>query len=387
MMSVRELADPPAGAPSAGLLEIDLDAVRTNYRLLRDRLAGAACGGVVKADAYGLGAARVAPALAAEGCRHFFVAHLDEALALLPHLPTGGTVYVLNGLTRDATGEAARLSAAGTPLVPVLNSTDQLAAWRREAARAGRVLPAVLQIDTGMSRLGLAPAEAEAAAGDAAAFAGLDVHFVMSHLACADEPRHPASAAQLANFRKARAAFAGHPALGRARWCLANSSGIFLGADYHCDLVRPGAALYGVNPQPGGDNPMRGVVRLFARIIQTRSVPAGSHVGYGFTFEAARPTRVATLSVGYADGWLRSLSGRGAAWLGEHRLPILGRVSMDSVCVDASDVPEGLAETDAAVELIGLHQTVDDVAEAAGTIGYEILTSLGSRYRRIYTGG
>lgn len=387
MMSSREQLQPAAGVPSAGLLEIDLAAVRANYRLLRDRLAGAACGGVVKADAYGLGAAQVLPALAAEGCRHFFVAHLDEALALLPHLSPDATIYVLNGLTRDAAAEAARHAGAGRAVVPVLNSVAQLAAWREQAAALDRPLPAVLQVDTGMSRLGLAPVEVAEAAGDPDAFAGLAMHFVMSHLACADEPHHPASAAQLGNFRAARALLSGHPAFAGAQWCLANSSGIFLGADYHCDLVRPGAALYGINPCPGKANPMHGVVKLFARIIQTRSIPAGAHVGYGYTFEAARPTRVATLSVGYADGWLRSIGGRGAAWLGEHRLPILGRVSMDSICVDASNVPDALLEADSVVELIGVHQTVDDIAEAAGTIGYEILTSLGNRYRRIYTGG
>ncbi len=387
MISFSELADASPGTPSAGLLEIDLDAVRANYRLLRGLVGNAVCGGVVKADSYGLGADRVVPALAREGCRHFFVAHADEALALLPCLPNGGILYVLNGLTGDAVPEIARRLAEGAPVVPVLNSLGHVIVWREAAARLGRVLPAVLQIDTGMSRLGLAPVDVAAVAGDGAAFAGLDIRFVMSHLACADEPLHPASAAQLGAFNAARDVLARHGAFAGARWSLANSSGIFLGAGYHFDLVRPGAALYGLNPQPGGDNPMRAVVRLRARIIQTRSIPAGSHVGYGYTFESTGAARVATLSVGYADGWPRSLSGRGAAWLGDHRLPILGRVSMDSVVVDVSHVPAGLAVADAPVELIGGHQTVDDVAEAAGTIGYEILTSLGRRYRRVYIGG
>lgn len=387
MTSLSELADAPPGMPSAGLLEIDLDAVRANYRLLRGRIGNAVCGGVVKADSYGLGASRVVPALAREGCRHFFVAHADEALALLPHLPDGGTLYVLNGLVGDAVPEIARLAAEGAPVVPVLNSLDHVIAWRAAAARRGRVLPAVLQIDTGMSRLGLAPAEVAAVADDGTAFAGLDIRFVMSHLACADEPLHPASAAQLAAFQAAREVLARHAAFAGARWCLANSSGIFLGAGYHFDLVRPGAALYGLNPQPGGDNPMRAVVRLHARIIQARSIPAGSHVGYGYTFASAGAARVATLSVGYADGWPRSLSGKGAVWLGDQRLPILGRVSMDSIVVDVSHVSEGRAVADAPIELIGGHQSVDDVADAAGTIGYEILTSLGRRYRRVYTGG
>lgn len=387
MVSSRELAVFSSAAPSAGLLVIDLDAVRFNYRLLRGLLQGAACGGVVKADAYGLGAAKVAPVLAAEGCRHFFVAHLDEALALLPHLPDDATTYVLNGLTRNGTDEAACLVVAGKAVAPVLNSVDQLAVWRGKAAQSGRVLPAAVQVDTGMSRLGLPPEDIKAVAADADAFIGLDVHFVMSHLACADEPRNPASTGQLANFRTARAALGQHPALARSRSCFANSSGIFLGADYHFDLVRPGAALYGINPLPGRDNPLRGVASLFGRIIQTRWIPAGTHVGYGYTAMAARPTRVATLSVGYADGWLRSLSGKGAVWLGDDRLPILGRVSMDSICVDATDIAEERLAPDTPVELIGIHQDVDDVADAASTIGYEVLTSLGSRYRREYLGG
>ncbi|MGI6245143.1 MAG: alanine racemase [Pseudochelatococcus sp.] len=381
MTSSEHLNDRSSASASAGVLDVDLSAIRANYRLLQARLAGARCAGVVKADAYGLGAAYVAPVLHAEGCRDFFVAHLDEALTLRPLLPADSTLYVLNGLAGDAVRECA-LSG----VVPVLNSADQLAAWRAEAGRLGRVLPAVVQIDTGMSRLGLAPRDVEALARDGLAFAGLDIRFLMSHLACADEPAHPANAEQLAAFRAGHAALAAHPAFARAGRCLANSSGIFLGRDYHFDMARPGAALYGINPQPGSGNPMQAVVRLSARVIQTRAIPQGAHVGYGYTFEAPTPARVATLAVGYADGWLRSLSGRGAAWLDGHRLPILGRVSMDSVCVDISALPEGLVGTDTRVELIGDRQGVDDVATAAGTIGYEILTSLGHRYRRIYRG-
>ncbi|MFC0219256.1 alanine racemase [Pseudochelatococcus lubricantis] len=367
--------------PSAGLLEIDLAAIRSNYRLLQARLGQTQCAGVVKADAYGLGASRVAPELHAEGCRHFFVAHFDEALALRPVLPDDSTLYVLNGLTRDAVGACAQAA-----VVPVLNSADHLAAWRAEAARLGRILPAVVQIDTGMSRLGLAPAEVRTLAQNARSFEGLDILFVMSHLACADEPARAANAEQLANFRAGHDVLASHSAFARARRCLANSSGIFLGRDYHFDMARPGAALYGINPLPGRPNPMRPVVRLHARVIQTRAIPRGVHVGYGYTFEAPAPVRVATLSVGYADGWLRSLGGRGTVYLDGHRLPILGRVSMDSISVDISSLPEGAVGTDARVELIGGHQSVDQVADAAGTIGYEILTSLGHRYRRIYSG-
>lgn len=382
MTSFSEISSQPLEPPSSGFLEIDLGAIRANYRLLQNRLGNARAGGVVKANAYGLGAGHVAKALALEGCRKFFVAHIDEAYALHTVLPADATLYVLNGLTREAVRTCAQSS-----VVPVLNSSEQLANWREEAQRLGRILPAVLQIDTGMSRLGLPPGEVAALANDVNAFMGIDIHFIMSHLACADEPSHPANNEQLVNFNEARALLQLHPALTRAQWSFANSSGIFLGSDYHFDIARPGAALYGVNPQPEDDNPMRGVVRLYARVIQTRCILADSHVGYGYSYAASAPTRVATLSVGYADGWLRSQSGRGCCWYDGYKLPILGRVSMDSMSVNISNTPEGLIQAGTPIELIGAHQTVDDVAIAAGTIGYEILTSLGHRYHRIYKDG
>ncbi|MFT0892364.1 alanine racemase [Pseudochelatococcus sp. G4_1912] len=382
MTSFSEIAGQPMETPSSGLLEIDLGAIRANYRLLQSRLAGARCGGVVKADAYGLGALHVAPALLAEGCRDFFVAHIDEAFALQPVLPPDATLYVLNGITREAVRACAQAA-----IVPVLNSCDQVNAWREEAQRLARPLPAVLQIDTGMSRLGLTPAEVAELVGDVGAFVGLDVRFIMSHLACADEPSHPANSEQLANFEQTRTLMLKHPALARAGYSFANSAGIFLGADYHFDIVRPGVALYGVNSQPDSKNPMHSVVRLFTRVVQTREIMADAHIGYGYSFTASGPTRVATLAVGYADGWLRSQSGRGSGWCEGYQLPILGRVSMDSMSVDISAVPDGLIHSGTPIELIGPHQTVDDVAIAAHTIGYEILTSLGHRYQRVYKDG
>lgn len=222
MTSFSEIAELPLESPSSGLLEIDLGAIRANYRLLQKRLVGARAGGVVKANAYGLGALHVLPALAAEGCREFFVAHIDEAFALQSVLPADATLYVLNGITQEAVRACAQ-----TTIVPVLNSTEQLTDWREEAHRLGRVLPAVLQIDTGMSRLGLPPGEVTALAHDIDAFSGLDIHFVMSHLACADEPTHPANREQLANFNDARTRLQTHPALKQTCWSFANSSGIF----------------------------------------------------------------------------------------------------------------------------------------------------------------
>lgn len=359
-------------ARAGAILTVDLSAVRDNYRHLRDRLNGGACAAVVKADAYGLGAARVAVALAAEGCATFFVAHAGEGLALRGVLGDRPEIYVLNGFAPGSESEGA---AAG--LSAVVNSVEQLVGWRAAAAAAGRSLPAAIQVDSGMARLGMPPADFEALAGRADAFGGLDVRLVMSHLACADEPDHPANAAQLAAFLALRSLMPGVPA------SLANSSGIFLGSDYHFDLARPGAALYGINPQPGRGNPMRQPVRLSAKVIQTRELIAGAGVGYGHAYRTTGPFRAATISLGYADGWPRRLSDAGA-WFEGVRLPFAGRVSMDSIILDASALPPGRPAPGDLVELIGPAQTVDDIAALSGTIGYEILTGLGGRFHRDY---
>ena len=370
--SVQPLPEPDA---AGAVLTIDLTALCDNYRLLAGRLADAACAAVVKADAYGLGAARVAASLARIGCRQFFVAHLSEGLALRDLLPAEAEIFVLNGLMPGA--EPACLDAG---LTPVLNSLAQVDAWTGFARERGRALPAILQIDSGMARLGLAPAEIDELARDPARLDGVALRAVMSHLACADEPDHPANRAQLAAFEAQRRRLPPAPA------SFANSSGIFLGPDYHFDLARPGAALYGVAPVPGRPNPMRAVVRLDARVIQTRTIAAGDAVGYGHVFRATAPTRLATLAVGYADGWLRSAGRAGQAFVGDQAVPIAGRVSMDSLILDISALPEAMLQRGDLVELIGPHQSIDQVAEAAGTIGYEILTSLGGRYARRYIG-
>jgi len=364
------LGDPGA---AGAVLTIDLAAIVANYRFLWDRLAGADCAAVVKADAYGLGAARVAAALFQAGCRHFFVAHLQEGIDLRAAVPADAEIFVLNGLMPGA--EALCLDAG---LTPVLNSLAQVDGWTGLSRRIGRALPAILQVDSGMARLGLSPAEVDRLALEPARLGGIDLKAVMSHLACADEPDHPANRAQLAQFEAQRRRLPPAPA------SFANSSGIFLGADYHFDLARPGAALYGVAPVPGAANPMRAVVRLDARVIQTREIAAGDAVGYGYAFTAGGPTRIATLSVGYADGWLRSVGRAGMAYVGDRAVPIAGRVSMDSLTLDISTLPADMLKPGDFVELLGPHQRIDDVAAAAGTIGYEILTSLGGRYRRRY---
>lgn len=358
-------------AAAGAVLTIDLGAIRENYRRLKARLAGVRCAGVLKADGYGLGAAPVASALIKEGCDIFFVALLGEGIALREALGPGHDIFVLNGLPPGSESEAL---AAG--LHPVINSAAQLTAWREVARATERRLPAAIQVDSGMSRLGMPPAEVEALAKDA--FDGIDIRLIMSHLACADEPRNPANEQQWLAFERLRKVLPEAPA------SLANSSGIFLGSSYHFDLARPGAALYGVNPTPGKPNPMLPVVRLQAKVAQTRGVEEGAGVGYGHTYHASGPLRLATISLGYADGWHRRAAS--AAWFEGVRLPFVGRVSMDSIILDISALPAGRLGEGDLVELIGPSQSVDDVAGQAGTIGYEVLTSLGARFHRRYIG-
>ncbi len=360
------------GSTHAGaVLEIDLGAIVANWLSLRARLGTADCGAVLKADAYGLGAAMVGPALAEAGARRFFVAHLDEAIALRHLLPVAAEVYVLNGLPAGAEADCA---AHG--IVPVLNSPRQIAAWAAEAARLGRALPGVVQVDSGMSRMGLAPAEVARIAEDATTLDGIALRFVMSHLACAEDSDHEMNRRQLARFEAARRMLPPAPA------SLANSSGIFLGRDYHFDLARPGAALYGLAPVKGAANPMRPVARLLGRVVQTREIAAGEVVGYGASWTAPETRRIATVSVGYADGYGRALSNGALAYSGETPVPLVGIVSMDTITFDVTQAP-GAVEG-AYLELIGTRNPIETLAANAGTIGYEILTSLGNRYARSY---
>ncbi|MBB2170076.1 alanine racemase [Gluconacetobacter aggeris] len=371
-------AEPNAPAASAGgILTIDLAALAENYRRLRDHVGpGVTCAAAVKADAYGLGAARVVPELHRAGCRTFFVAHLAEGAAIRPLLGADSTIFVLNG---PMPGTEAAMRQAG--LVPVLNSLEQIANWRALAHQTGTPLPAALQLDSGMSRFGLSDADVATLLSEDTPLAGLTPLLVMSHLACADEPAHPANRAQRTTFLRLRAQLPALPA------SLAASSGLFLGPDWHFDMVRPGAALYGINPTPGQPNPMLPVVRLQARIVQTRQIGPGTAVGYGAGFIADRPSRIATLGVGYGDGFPRAIGGHGHAILPERpdlRLPIVGRISMDCLAVDVTALGDTPLAPGTALDLIGPHHSLEDAAEAAGTIGYELLTGLGRRYHRIY---
>lgn len=359
---------------TGGLLTIDLGALTANYRQLSVLAGNARTGAVVKADAYGLGAVRVSAALYAAGCRHFLVAQAREAFDLRPHLPADAALYVLNGLP-----EGSETACADQDIIPVLNSPRQIERWAETATARGRRLPAVAQFDTGMARLGLSPEETRRLAASPERLAALEIRFIMSHLACADTPDNAANGDQLARMREIMALFPGVPV------SFANSGGIFIGDGFLQALTRPGIALYGGAPNDAGPNPMRPVVSLHVAVIQTRAVPAGTKIGYGGAYTAPHDLRLATLSAGYADGLPRVLSQHGAAWFGDIRLPIVGRISMDSLMLDISALPHDLP-AGSFVELIGPHQPIDAIAADAGTISYEILTALGRRFYREYVG-
>lgn len=359
-----------------GTLSIDLGAIADNYHRLRGELAGVDCGACVKADAYGLGVRPVAETLWRAGCRDFFVAQLGEGIALREILPDAA-IHVFAGLASGPT-ELYRSHR----LIPVLNSLDDVAAWRAYGARHGGPLRCDLHIDTGMCRLGLEQSEVARVGTESNLIADLELDVVMSHLASADVPGSDQSERQLAEFNDIAAVVrAVHP---QARMSLANSSGIFLGPEYHFDLGRPGAALYGVNPTPDKPSPMRQVVNLEGKILQVRLVDTPRTVGYGASYSATGPTRLATVGAGYADGYLRSLSNSGTAWINDVEVPVVGRVSMDMITIDVSAVEPGSLRVGDTVNLIGPRHDIDAMAREAGTIGYEILTSLGHRYRRVY---
>jgi alanine racemase len=363
----------------AARLTVRLDAVAANYRAYH-RLAGpTAVAAVVKADAYGLGAARVAPALAEAGCDSFFVARLEEGVALRKLLARA-RIFVLDGAPPDAV--PALISHR---LTPVLNSLSEIAAWSAAAGVGSHALDAVIHVDTGMNRLGLPGDELAVLSGQSARrLSGLNLVLVMSHLACSDDPANKLNALQLSHFRQALAMLPPAPA------SLAASHGAMLGAEYHFDLVRPGVALYGANPQvregAGGTAPnlMRTAAVLTARVLQLRRIDSGESVGYGATFRAKRPSMLATVALGYADGFPRTLSNKGVAVLNGARVPMVGRVSMDMLILDVTDLPETPRVGDKA-ELLGDHVTLGEVAAMAGTNEYEILTRL-RRVPRCYEG-
>jgi alanine racemase len=351
-------------------LHIDLGAIVANWHALCARHPAGPAAAVLKADGYGLGAAPIATALHTAGCRHFFVALLAEALAIRPLVP-GSMVAVLNGLLPGTEAEAVAAN-----VTPTLGSLADIDTWSAAARTAGRRLPALLHIDTGMSRLGMDPRELVRLQQDPARLDGIELRCIMTHLVASEIAGDPMNHTQRARFA---AACAGLPPAPRS---IANSAGIFLGPLFGSDLARPGAALYGINPTPGRPNPMQPVVRLSAPVLAVREIPTGATVGYNATWRATGPARIATVGIGYADGWHRALSNRGLAYFDGTPVPLVGRVSMDLTTFDATGCPG--VRPGAELELLGPHQSPDDVAAQSGTNGYEVLTSLGHRFHRVY---
>ncbi len=360
-------------ATSPGLLNVDLGAIEQNYRKLAKSAAPGDCGAVVKADAYGLGVESVSRILHGAGCRHFFVANLTEGQQLRKLL-ADADIYIFAG---PEPGEERALRDA--KLVPVLNSLAQTQRWVDHAGTHD--YPVALHIDTGMSRLGLSASEVETLSSGTDLLGKLSLAFVMTHLACADEPDNALNEEQLARFDALRAL------LPDAKTSMDNSAAVLASSRHRGDLARAGIALYGGNPFTDRPNPMATVVRLYSPILQIREIDAPGTVGYGATHRVEPPARLAIVGAGYADGYPRSLGNLGRVYLGGVDVPVVGRVSMDTLTIDVSDVATDVAVPGAMVELMGDHVAIDELASAAGTISYEVLTRLGPRWTRRYENG
>ncbi len=362
-------------ADASAILTIDLQALAHNYRFLKEKSGKAECAAVVKADAYGLGLEECTRALLDEGCKTFFVANLDEARRLRG-VTLDADVYVMGGLYPGTAKQFTQINA-----IPVLNTVGDVSEWATHSQdHCSGDAPAAIQVDSGMNRLGMKK-DAVAELLDEGVFGRFQLKLVMSHLACADEPEHPLNRQQLDAFSSIRNLFPDTPA------SLCNSAGIFLGGDFHFDITRPGIALYGGRARNNVANPMKQVVTLEGRIAQVQIVPEGEIVGYGAAQTMTRDTSVATISLGYADGFFRYLGStddlqKTNVFVAGSPAPLIGRVSMDLITADVTDIKD--VQRGQLVEVLGEHVTVDDLADQAGTIGYEILTSLGNRYRRIY---
>lgn len=370
-------------APSR--LTIDLGALADNWRMLKKASGKARTGAAVKGDGYGLGIEAVVPALYDAGCRDLFVATPDEGMLARQFAPEA-RIYVLAGVWPGV--EAQFFSH---DLVPVLVSEEQIACWSNAVA-FDEERPCALMVDTGMNRLGLSVEEALALADDPTRPASFSPVLLLSHLACASDPSHPMNRRQLESFQTVAKAYEGVDS------SLANSPGIHLGPDYHFDLTRPGIAIYGGEAVNGVKNPSLPVVTAETRILQIRHGKAGEPVSYGASHVLTRDSRLAIVSTGYADGYHRALSSSGVplrqtvheggfGFVAGRRVPVAGRITMDLTIFDVTDVPESEISAGDYIELFGHNIALDDAARAAGTIGYELLTSLGNRYQRAYIGG
>lgn len=362
-----------AGATTRAVAEIDLVALRANYRLLAKTVAPQACAAVVKANAYGLGMKAVAKELHKAGCSHFFVATMAEGMQLRRLLPKV-TIGVFYGI---ATWEDAGIAVAHN-LIPALSSLQQIDLWRQASKDCDKLLPGLLHVDTGMNRLGLSPTDARLLPAQPERLEGIDLRWIMTHLACADAPEHELNRVQLERFKEVSALFPHIPT------SFANSSGIFLGKEYHGQLARPGAALYGINPMPHSPNRMRPVVAVKAPILQIRTLAHPETVGYNATCLLPKGARLATIACGYADGLIRAMGNRAQVFVAGRLVPLVGIVSMDLSVADISVLPENAVREGDWVELIGPNASADMAAEQAGTIAYELFTSLGERMKREY---
>jgi alanine racemase len=357
------------------ILEINLDIISSNYHILRTHCPYALVGASVKANSYGLGAAAVCPTLFAAGCRHFFVASCDEGIHLRHHLPDAANIYLLNGIFVASIAAVLQYN-----LIPVLNNIHQAALWQQQGHQLGTILPCLLHFDTGMNRLGIPYQEYQQFTPDVTHYSNLKVLGIMSHLSSSEEPGNIANTSQLNQFKELVKYFP------TALKSLSNSSGIFLGQSYHFDLVRPGGAIYGLNPVPYlTKSPVSNPVKLTSPIIQLQHLPAGSKIGYNGTHTIGQPAVIATIPIGYADGYLRALSNRAIVYVNNQPAPIVGRISMDLINIDVSSIAPEDIFLGQQVEIIGSNSSIDQLANLGGTIGYELLTLLGNRYKRKYT--
>lgn len=374
-MAIADTPPRPAVLPDDAVLRIDLAALAANYQRLRTLAAPGQCGAVVKADAYGLGVAPVANCLRDQGCTAFFVATTAEGIELREVLPDPAvSIYVLHG-----PGTGAESLFVARHLIPVLNTLAQIQRWAALAGLLGKTLPAVLNLDTGMQRLGLDRGDLRHLREQPDLLRAIEIGHVMTHLACADEPAHPSNRRQIELFDSWRAQLPAAPT------SIGNSAAILLGPPYRGDLVRPGIALYGGNPRAmSADSGQQPVVRLEAPILQVREIETAGTVGYGGTYPVRPPARLATIGIGYADGYPRALGNRGVAIIEGRHYPLAGRVSMDLSTLDVSTAPAGSIRPGMRATLIGDDLTLDVIARTAEMVGYEVLTRLGPRLRREY---
>ncbi|WP_342723651.1 alanine racemase [Bradyrhizobium sp. B097] len=368
----HKFADTGCRDSSRSTMIVDLSAIQSNYRKCQALAPNSACGAVVKADAYGLGAARIAPFLAHLGCTHFFVADLEEGIALRDVLPSSAKIYMLHGVM-----SGMELLAEQHDLLPILNSREQLEAWLRHCRLRNRALPAGIHVDTGLSRLGFAIDELQAIAENEDGLSELPIRLFMSQLACA-EWRNEISLRQLKRFRKLTYLFP------KAILSLSNSAGLFAGCEFHFDLIRSGGGIFGLSTSDDPCFKPSQVVRLRTQIIQCRKVKHGEAIGYYGSYRARRRMRVATASIGYGDGFPRILGNRGYAFICGTRVPIVGFVSMDLMTVDVTDLPESWTAPGSLVDLICPEQTVGDMASAAKMLSDELTTAIGRRCCKLY---